>query len=275
MRNIMKATRQVRDLLLILVTVSYALGFALWSLNAWRQGLGWIPVANTRYFLAGFPILAVFFGIYALVQLRNWLESWTSQNEHRRSYLLGTILVILTAFVLVDLLLGPITRTKWNPLPWELFVPLELLELSIFLIGMFLMTAILSSVPPSSAISNSFIRFAAIPLMVLMMAIGSLHALDLLYRKLPQEFGGFRPRRANLYLKSDLPNSFREMFLPRGGQTVEPITDSIEVLVFYADDDRLIVKIAPDLRKVKPEQLRFMPAHEIRRDAVAATTYLR
>ena len=49
--NIIKSASQVRDLILILVTGAYALGFALWSVNAWREGLGWIPIANTQYFI--------------------------------------------------------------------------------------------------------------------------------------------------------------------------------------------------------------------------------
>jgi len=59
------------------------------------------------------------------------------------------------------------------------------------------------------------------------------------------------------------------------GENCEPITESIEVFVFYADRERLIVKIARDPQKVTADQLRSMPSHEIRGDVVVATTYLR
>jgi hypothetical protein len=72
----------------------------------------------------------------------------------------------------------------------------------------------------------------------------------------------------------NISNSLRDALLRNSKQTSEPVPESIEVLVFYADHDRLIVKIVPDPQKMARDQLRSLPAHEIRSDAFVATTYL-
>ena len=111
----------------------------------------------------------------------------------------------------------------------------------------------------------------AVPLSAVLIGLGSIEFIDQAYARLPQEFGGFRPRRSILHLRSqELPRSLREILLPHAGQTVEPITDSIQVFIFYADHDPLIIKITRDPQKVTLDQLRSMPAHEIRSDVVVA-----
>jgi len=180
----------------------------------------------------------------------------------------------MLAVVLFEGLLAPIARTKWSVSAWEVFVVLKLLVFIMFLILIVVCSDL--GLGGSDPISNWFIRFCAVPLSALLIGLGSVEFIDQAYARLPQEFGGFRPRRAILHLRNqELPHSLREILLPHAGQTVEPITDSIQVFIFYADHDRLIIKIARDPQKVTLDQLRSMPAHEIRSDVVVATTYLR
>jgi hypothetical protein len=270
--NIIKSASQVRDLILILVTGAYALGFALWSVNAWREGLGWIPIANTQYFIAGFPILMVFFLLYLLLQTEHWIRSWASKISRPHRFLPWFFVATLIAGFLV---IAVFFWAKFGPpravIGGEILVGVTIISLLILL--MILFSAGIALQPANRGGLGIIIY---ISLFALTIGYFSILLIDQLYAQLPQEFGGFRPRRAVLHLQTqNLANSFRETLLRNAGQTSESVSDSIEVLVFYADHDRFIFKIAPDPQKITRGQLRSMPAHEIRSDAVVAATYLR
>jgi len=167
-----------------------------------------------------------------------------------------------------------VIRVKYGLHPMiggEILSGLTIILLLILL--MILSSAVIALRPPNSGGLRVIIL---ISLLALTIGYFSILLIDQLYARLPQEFGGFRPRRAVLHLRAEnLPNSFRDTLLRNAGRTSEAVSNSIEVLVFYADHDRFIVKIAPAPQKITRGQLRSMPAHEIRSDAVVATTYLR
>lgn len=270
----MRTAAQVRDLLLIAITGVYALGFGLWSVYAWRQGLGSLPIANTQYFIAGFPILAVLFLVYSIFKSRRWLESWASVNVRRRRSIVWLTLATMLAFVILETLVAPIARTRWSVLSWEVFANFKLLVFIMFLILVAVVWNL--GLGGSDPATNWITRFVVVPLSAVLIGLGSIWLIDETYARLPQEFGGFSPRRAILHLRNqELPSSLREILLPDAAPTGESIADSIQVFIFYADRDRLIIKITCDPQKDTLDQLRSMPAHEIRSDVVVATTYLR
>ena len=71
--------------------------------------------------------------------------------------------------------------------------------------------------------------------------------VDQVYPALPQELGGFKPRPAVLHLRvSDLSPSLCLALLAHPDGEAAEVSESKEVLVFYADADRLIIKVRPD-----------------------------
>ena len=52
-----------RNSVLIAVGLVYLLGYVVWFIIAWKQGLGPVPVLDTQYFVAGFPMLLMITGL--------------------------------------------------------------------------------------------------------------------------------------------------------------------------------------------------------------------
>jgi hypothetical protein len=82
-----------RDLVLVVAALTYPIGFLIWSIHAWKQDLGLLPVINSQYIMAGlFPLLFLG-GCGLLVYLELTLVKLSRKAENKFRTLLEQILV--------------------------------------------------------------------------------------------------------------------------------------------------------------------------------------
>ena len=84
LRDILKKLGEIRDGILPAISGAYALGFVVWTVHAWRQRLGLLPIFNTRYFIAGFPVVFTLLITYCLLNAGRWLKAWALEDPPSR-----------------------------------------------------------------------------------------------------------------------------------------------------------------------------------------------
>ena len=69
--DVLRATfwlAQFRDQILVGAAVVYVIGYGVWSLHSWNNGLGLLPAADLQYFVAGLLPLVTFMVGYAILR---------------------------------------------------------------------------------------------------------------------------------------------------------------------------------------------------------------
>ena len=264
----------MRDLLFLALTCTYALGFAVWSVYAWRQGIGLLPIANLNYFIAGLPIVVIIGVTYSLLRSRHWLESWASRDAPRRARIVHCITIVTMLASASMEGFGVIPQTSWSVLPWEIYVIFKLIVFILFLV-LILVDSELHRSPdrfgPTARAIRGFIWVS-----VLLSAWNLYDIVVQTYPMLPQELGGVRPRPAVLHMRlEDLSSSLRTTLLAGPASATTGIGESVEVLVMYADSERLIVKIPPRRSERAAADVMDAPAYELKATVVVAATYLK
>src|SRR4051812_14103708 len=98
MFELMKRVGTLRDGLLVLSGILYFLGYATWSLNAWRNKLGLLPAIESQYFIAGIVPALVIFVTYLLVRIG--ISFFFKVQIRLESYILNRPLLGLVVFLL-------------------------------------------------------------------------------------------------------------------------------------------------------------------------------
>ena len=276
LREILKTAGEARDPILVVVSFTYVLGFLVWSFQAWREGLGLLPIANTRYFIAGLPILCILIAAYSLLHARHWLKEWALCDAPHRvrilNWLAGTVMIVVV--VMQPLSEVGIQRWGWSMFTWEAYVTFKGMVILLFLI-LLLVLSELSARVKRSKMQEWTLRVFILG-SVLLNLTGLISLVDEVYPTLPQEFGGFKPRVAVLHLRvSALSRSLRLSLVAQPDDKTAEVCESKEVLVFYADKERLIVKVRPDPTHRSVAEVEGGVAYELRPDVVSATTYLK
>ena len=83
--QILKRLGDARDSILVATSCTYALGFLVWSLHAWRQGLGLLPISNIQYLVSGVAVLITLLMTYSLFQIGRWAKAWALRDAPRRA----------------------------------------------------------------------------------------------------------------------------------------------------------------------------------------------
>ena len=169
---------------------------------------------------------------------------------------------------------GVIPETSWSVLPWEIYVIFKSIVFILFLVLILVDSALYRSPDrfgPIGRMTRGFIWVC-----VLILAWNLYTLLDQTYPMLPQEFGGVRPRPAVLHIRlEDLSSSLRTTLLAGPASATTGIGESVEVLVMYADSERLIVKIPPRRSQWDAADVRDAPAYELKANVVVAATYMK
>jgi len=204
---IFKDLAQARDLTLLVLTCTYALGFLIWSVYAWRQGMGLLPIANTQYFIAGLPIMLALVGTYLLVHCAYWLQSWASSDVPKRR----RIVYWLTVAAVVPWgsleFFGDIPRTTWSPLAWEAFVIVKALVGMVFFTLLLIDSTLDHGASRAGALSWFLTLGVSLAVALLLLLWVWISFVDEVLPLWPQELGGFRPRRPPHESKRPFPGS--------------------------------------------------------------------
>ena len=63
----LRSLGRYRDAFLVLASIVYVVGFVIWSIVAWRRGLGPMPVLDAQYFVAGIPPLLAITAVLSVI----------------------------------------------------------------------------------------------------------------------------------------------------------------------------------------------------------------
>ena len=207
-----------RDGLLVLASVLYLSGYAIWSVIAWRSELGPIPVLDAQYFVAGAPpLILVGIVVASILALRKQImEKWPAafaelSGGKQTLVVLGIVGTYFLAGILVDTYHGPLTS-----LVFVLLLAITMLAATLFIMLPFEVlvhqAAARRELRSSSRRSGTFARWRAktdqsyskfaraqrLLYLVLLPTLAAMFALNAyiqnVYLRLPQALGGARPR---------------------------------------------------------------------------------
>jgi hypothetical protein len=169
---------KLRDSVLVIFGTAYALGYIVWAIHAYRNGLGGRPASPAQYFVAGAPVLTVLVILlclfYWLPQALKSLRDFAIRRFGRRGHaLIGLVgILILVAAYRLDALS---TKSLAGTVVTGMVVLLLALTGITLMVGDFPVRAFLVTIVPLCMLAIHAYAYSIFP-------------------NLPQEFGGGRPR---------------------------------------------------------------------------------
>jgi hypothetical protein len=226
-----------RDGFLLVVAVAYALGYATWSIHAYREHLGLLPALRFQYILAGLTPLILIWVLISIVMPVRGIKSggWA---------IVATFVVVVTT------------------------ISVSILALPFLGIGGLAIYAVATLLLFSTGIVFGAVGFLpiAVPWAGLsVIAAGLAFYVAVLYPQIPQELGGVRPSCAYFDLKAKEVGepSLRELTATR-----ELLTDSVvrteKVSVLFVGNDFYLIR--------PKDHAKEEAVYRINRDAVAVVT---
>ena len=232
----------LRDGFLVMASVIYGTGYLVWSLQAWRLGLGLLPALDAQYFAAGFiPVLVVIAAIYVfnlanelLKRLLTWLHS-----EPRTSgkSAVGTAAYVLSIAPIAFLLVANSSGFLEQIIPWEWAIPIVIVAL---LLGSLLSPSKIGGIESKP---NRLYRVFQLGNVIFGgAAIAVVYFIGSVYPYIPQELGGLRARCAYIDLHKDQLSTFTLSALTAVAElSSTPIIRTKRLEIFYASSDVVMV----------------------------------
>jgi hypothetical protein len=218
-----------RDGLLVTVSIIYIVGYCVWSYTAFNYRIGMLPALDAQYFLAGvIPSITLFVTIYALVKCEkffDWVTNKIGSDSTGYKKLLRRIIIAIF-FAIFALAYVYILTDKF-----ELFTLSNIMRnlrsvtfIIFFIITPVIFTLFLPKQPSTMRSANRYSEFIKklsnnYPIfykifrefnvnlttyfIIIFFCFASLgYYLKDIYPKLPQEFGGPKPRIVFLDINS-------------------------------------------------------------------------
>jgi len=190
--DLLKWLSERRDGFLVAVPVLYLLGYLVWSYNAWRNGLGPLPALEFQYFTSGLipavVVLFAFAGAHWFTQMQKAVRAY--KNWSICANILFYIFLFSALYQLTALILEVFKAIDYLPKYWHLPLIPNNVSSVVFTIGGLAAMLIENKVLPEPW-WLIFRFYLAIWLVFNILGI-YLEA----YSRLPQVFGGPRPRCA-------------------------------------------------------------------------------
>ncbi|MFL6228317.1 MAG: hypothetical protein ACJ741_06025 [Pyrinomonadaceae bacterium] len=294
-RSKLDSFADLRDLLLIVAGGLYALGYAVWACNAYANNLGLLPAVDFQYFIAGItPALFLLVlsltitGIFLFKQkLGDWLDPARRWGKYLRRFVVFVFFLSFLLFIVAD------NDTLKRAYPAQtgrvgVVAGLILIVTLILLPPRKRSTADLQPVRTARGATSELGKALATlrddGFLVLMSFLGTVYAVGIallltwlglyffvvkLYPRLPQEFGGVRPRCAFLELKrAEVSDEIQEALLPQPAPSADTQTArSVQLDVHFSDSNLMLVK-----PHAQPGEFRSR-TFEIKKEAVRAVVW--
>lgn len=256
----LKPIGELRDVVLVMAGIFYLFGYIVWAINAYNNKLGLVPALDFQYVVAGIvPVLIVGTIISIMLaykRLRKKLKAWFDPDEPIKNPRLRNTVVILWFISLVFLFISftdrfqavfsdPVARPWLRLLP---FVPFTVLSL--------LLPPVEKTGDRSEQSLISLIRTIAFPfhylgklyaysfVLIFFPLLAFLFFVETMYSRIPQEFGGARPRYACLDLvKGQLAGETIAVLTPLGKtSTNDTVARSLRLEVLFSSNEILVVR---------------------------------
>jgi hypothetical protein len=266
---------KLRDPLLVLTSIDYAVGYAVWSNLAYKLGIGAPAVLDAQYFIAGAPILIVLvvvvLGLLSSAPLGERWRTFLSSKSRRTQHVVAISLIVATVLSL----------TVTVVLTWQL--PERICELyqscsmqpELAALAALVVSTILTFLLGYSRIGRSTRdhRVERVYLAFMILGLGFLAIIvfvAIVYPRLPQAIGGAKPRCAILDIRAaEVSNSTLIELGSETAETPESVVKSGRLNVYYATQQSLAVS----LNVIGEEGARGDIVVELPRAAVKATIW--
>ena len=257
----------LRDGLLVIAGATYILGYLVWSFHAWKNRLGMLPALDAQYFMAGIIPLVILVAVYYLVvhadKLRKRYSEWfIKDNNTRLKKRLFTAINSCFWGALVAVVILARFSDKYPCLD-----PVVVIFMSIFIVCVLIMPSL-----GSRSLIDRFLswyqNFVVILFIVLFGFVGILAYSEIVYPKIPQEFGGVRPNYAYLDIVLDQTSTETlQAIIPYDiPNTNGIVVRSNLVDVYFVGSDTLLVK-------AHGQAGRNTPTYKLQRDIIQAVIW--
>lgn len=250
----------LRDAFLVMAGIFYLFGYLVWAINANQNKLGLLPALEFQYFVAGIVpvalILTIALLIMGYVRLRSRLHIWLGPRVTGKWQLLRRF---LSGLWIVSLVFLFITFTDWfERVSGDFFARWRLGVLPFVVFA--LLTALLPPLDQREItgdswranlrrIEQSVLSFKllgwvyAVLFLILFPLLGFLFFVQKVYPKIPQEFGGSRPRPACLdLLRPQLSGTTIADLAAAGSPADGTVVRSSQVEVLFSGSGVVVVR---------------------------------
>ncbi len=262
-----------RDFILVAAAAVYVLGYLVWALNAWDQGLGLLPAADLQYFVAGFipavtlitawalfrAVVAVCAHFYPIVAKRRWYQVLMVAFIFGVFALIGNdtftvvgSLILLTGWVLFFVKLpgfsNSISRKLAERVPSmsggdgdvEQRRVLKWLDRFKALLKL-IYSAFVWGIRVAVGIPFAFLGLAYLAVIIWFLVF-------IAYTEVPQELGGFKPRCAHLELDTAMiSNETRQQLMSElDDATMLGVVRTGEVEILFDKGGLLLIRAKPE-----------------------------
>jgi hypothetical protein len=240
---------RVRDLAFIVAGVTYILGYIVWSINAYVNGLGMLPAIEAQYFIAGvIPlviILLVYFTIRAFQPFVGLIVEIISTFPEKLHFTLLIFAYIIPCATGITMLV------LHYHYPDSLFFLTTLLILwfvsffSVYFISRIRFIGLTSSVSYLYNLGIRILRPASYMYALLLGFVAISIYVSFLYPLIPQEFGGLRPQSAYMDITYDQTsaNTLSEIFPDDVAVNNNSVIRSKMVDIYFSGSDVILIKL--------------------------------
>jgi len=248
---------ELRDGLLVLASLIYGLGYFVWSLHAWKQGLGLLPALDAQYFAAGIVpglVIVAAYGAFKLItagleRLLVWLHG---EPRTRAKIAIRWAAFVLIAVLFSYMLIGDMFGIVEGIVSLEWATP--------FVIAVFVLLSLLIHVETKDTRAkwDRFYRLFQVGNIVALGAIVAvIYFVNSVYPSIPQELGGVSARCSYLDLDKSLLSALTLAALVPGadGSSTSAVR-SKRLDMLYASSDVVMVRLDGQVYELDRQAIR-------------------
>lgn len=264
---------RVRDAFLVIAGLLYLLGYAVWSVHAWHNNLGMLPLLEAQYLLAGFIVACILLGGAACAWVAWWVReripgtltperASTGWRKVLRRAWQSVIVASFAGLLIVD--------AGWVKQRYAVPETVAVTFMGILISAALFLSPALEGVP-NKRYQKFFHRLMSLYVVLFIASFSLLFlvkAFDVYTRQWPQELAGPRPRCAYVDLDvAKLSPATAAQLLPPSSvlDGKAKVARSVQLQIFFTGNT-LLVK---PTRAARPAG----KTYEIDQDAVAAITW--
>jgi hypothetical protein len=248
--NLLENAGNLRDAVLLIVSVIYFIGYITWASYSYFRRLGTVRALDAQYFVIGIPVvLLMALVISVMSSLGLWLDSWNSFLQGLGSQVRLTIGVGLAGLVLLLAYFLLKSKSIYSYRPYILII--AMLTTWLF-------------IPDSGGLLRVASHITFILVTLATFAFITTLYVTIIYERIPHTLGGGKTRTACLDLvrKALSPSLLKELTANRVGRN-QSIVQSRDVTVVSISDNWVLVRVG-QIKDITA------PVIEIPRSAIAS-----
>lgn len=266
---------QLRDGFLVGIGLLYIIGYLVWAFYAWKKNLGILPALDFQYIIAGIApallLLILYFSIRFIILFRNkvsvWLDPEVTGIRHICRHVIFAAAGI--SFIITSILYHDWFQINYPELSFRIqSISLIIMTLSFFLLPPIRNTQKNDQTPASTSkkteeslfdrwkallpdlhfrVIITFYRYYSLVIIIvfviLLIVVGLFIFIEDIFPNIPQEFGGPKPRCAQLdVITTQLSDETLYAILPSNATINEfRVIRSNDVNVFFSNSEFLLV----------------------------------